>query len=515
MALGNWYIAALVLMFAAGFTQLGDAQTTPNHPPQFQVPVVPNPLGQPLIGSDGYVRPNVMLGPTALRPEDKKYADYSGAHMKEMVQEIANLSIRDRDSGTVYWGRNIGTLGHTLAEDWTMDHLKKLGLSDVHKVMQDIKQPQWMPHSYDINFVSDGHSFKLPSARPSQSLSTPAGGLDLELIWAGLGSEADFAGKDVKGKAVLIQDIPLPGDINHTAVTEQVAKRAFAHGAAAVGLVFGITDNFSLWQRTDGKYGFNLGFEDGMKLRDMLNAGKSVHVQYKLDAEIRTSGVTGASVFGTLPGASDEQVIIVAHMDGYFEAALDNASGLSMMIAMAEHYAKIPRAQRARTIVFVGSVGHHSGPGTLWLHQNVDWKKVAWVINLEHVAVVDTAIWGPHTIMATSPGPLRWALNASPTVEGIVMDSLHHFQVPIFDNIDDVVGEIGSIYHDAPSLTLITSPLIKHTEQDTPEWVPAAGLENVARAHSRIIDQLGKLPIKDIEPGQWPASALVARGGGG
>ena len=70
--------------------------------------------------------------------------------------------------------------------------------------------------------------------------------------------------------------------------------------------------------------------------RDLLNAGKSVRVQYKLDAEIRTSGVTSASVLGTLPGVSDEKVIIVAHMDGYFEAALDNASGLSMMIAMAE-----------------------------------------------------------------------------------------------------------------------------------------------------------------------------------
>jgi hypothetical protein len=93
-----------------------------------------------------------------------------------------------------------------------------------------------------------------------------------------------------------------------------------------------------------------------------------------------------------------------------------------------------------------------------------------------------------------------------------VTGALQHFNVPILDGIDSTVGEIGAIYHDAPSLTLITSPMIKHTEQDTPEWIPAAGLESVARVHASIIDQLNRMEISQILPGKWPEAALARRG---
>jgi hypothetical protein len=78
------------------------------------------------------------------------------------------------------------------------------------------------------------------------------------------------------------------------------------------------------------------------------------------------------------------------------------------------------------------------------------------------------------------------------------MASLNRFNVSTHANIDNIVGEISSIYQDAPSPTLICSPEIKHTEQDTPEWVPSGGLQQVARVHTRIIDQLDKLERKDI-----------------
>ena len=366
----------------------------------------------------------------------------------------------------------------------------------------------WTPHSYDINFEAGGMSFKLPSARPSQSVSTT---IDADLIWLGEGSEADFIGRDVKGKAVLIQDIPLPGDIRHTSNMEGAVKRAYAHGAAAVGLVFGVSDNMSLWQSTDGKPGFNLGYRDGARLRDMLGKGQTVRLKYKLDAEFK-SDLKSASVLGTLPGRTDEKIYIVAHIDGYFESALDNASGMATMIEMAQHYAKLPKAQRRRTMVFVGSVGHHGGPGTRNLHEKVDWSKVAYVINLEHTAVNRTELWGRSMRMSTGPAPLRWTLNASPAVLKIMQQGLNRFNVPVDAEVDGTVGEISAIFQDAPSLTLITSPEVKHTEQDTPEWVPTAGLVEVARAHSWILDHVNQLDRKAILPAKWPPAP--ARGDG-
>jgi hypothetical protein len=46
-------------------------------------------------------------------------------------------------------------------------------------------------------------------------------------------------------------------------------------------------------------------------------------------------------------------------------------------------------------------------------------------------------------------------------------------------------GEIGRIDRIAPSVQLIHSPEIKHTDYDIPEIVPAVGLEAVGRALRR------------------------------
>ena len=57
-------------------------------------------------------------------------------------------------------------------------------------------------------------------------------------------------------------------------------------------------------------------------------------------------------------------------------------------------------------------------------------------------------------------------------------------------------GEMGSIARDVPSIQVITSPEIKHTEQDTPEWVPSSGLEQIARAYAKIIGSEMRLNSK-------------------
>src|SRR4029077_4248403 len=178
------------------------------------------------------------------------------------------------------------------------------------------------------------NTYDLKSARPAaRTASTPPEGLEWDLVWAGGGTAADFVGRDVRGKAVLIQDIPLPGDIRHSAQMDGVVARAFDKGAAAVGLMFGISDNFAIWQGTAGRPGFNVGFEDGKTLRDLIGQGQPVKVNLKLTSEMK-SGLKTASVIGTLPGraGSTENITIFAHMDGYFRASLDNASGMAVLM---------------------------------------------------------------------------------------------------------------------------------------------------------------------------------------
>ena len=82
----------------------------------------------------------------------------------------------------------------------------------------------------------------------------------------------------------------------------------------------------------------------------------------KITLEIdRTPGLKTGTVWATLPGTTDEQVLVVAHRDGWFEGANDNAAGRGApTIGLAEYFAEMPKAQRRRTIVFLGTTGHHN-----------------------------------------------------------------------------------------------------------------------------------------------------------
>ena len=468
-----------------------------------RAPAPPNPLGQPLIDSHWHVKEDSFIR-MPLRAEDAKYADLDGAHMKSILREIIAISDKDRDSGNIFWGRNVGTQGHVDAENWTEGYFKKNGLQNVHKQSFDLR-PQWTPKAWSVDFTSGGKTFKLTSARPqSGSPSTPPGGLDLDIVWVGNGTSADFVGRDVKGKAVLIQDIPEPGVLDHFIANEGVVQRAVQQGAAAIGIVYGISDNFAVWEGSGGRPGFNVGYEDGKIIRDMLGKGQPVKVNIKMDSEMR-SGLKTASVFGALPGTSNEEIIVMAHLDAFFEGALDNGSGVAVMMGLMEHFAKVPQSQRRRSIRFIGSAGHHGGPGSGWMHdaKATELANTALMINLEHVAAVRTKYWGPKLRMSTAVSPMRWWVWGSPDLMKIATQSFARFNVGIIADMDDnSSGEMGAVSRDAPSMQVITSPEVKHTEQDTAEWVPAVGLEQIARAYARIIDEADKLDRQALTASQ-------------
>src|SRR5688572_5163066 len=221
----------------------------------------PNQLGQPLVDAAGNVRDEAVIR-TPLLPEDAKYGDIDGRRMKAMLLEVDAISLKDRDSGRHFWGRNVGTPGHVATQDWVETHFRKNGLKDIHRQPLDLN-PQWVANSWDISFTSGGKTFKLNSVRPpAGATSTPPAGLEFELVWVGAGTTADFVGRDVKGKAVLMQDLLLPGDLRHSVALDGAVARAFQKGAAAVGVVFGISDNFAIWTRVTGGPGFNIGYED-------------------------------------------------------------------------------------------------------------------------------------------------------------------------------------------------------------------------------------------------------------
>jgi hypothetical protein len=488
-------VAAVVLATVAVPAQRGSA------PAGAREPRPPNPLGQPLLDSAGQPREDAFFR-VPLRPEDRKYADLDGMRMKAYVNEVAAISLQDRErtGPKGFWGRNQGTPGHVATQDWVENQFRRYKLTDVRRQPFDVV-PQWMVNDWELTFTSAGKTITFPSARPSAGVeATSPAGQDMDVIWVGTGAAADYLGRDVQGKAVIIQDLLTPGVLNHSVNYEQLVQRAFDKGAAAVGIVYGIADNFAIWEGTRGRPGFQLGYQDGKTLRDLLGQGQPVRLKYRIDSE-RRAGLKSASVWGSLRGTSDEDVLVIAHMDAFFEGAIDNGSGLAVMIGLAEHFAKVPQSERRRTIRFLGSVGHHSGPGTRWLHDNRDTElsKTALIINLEHVAAVRTKYWGPKLRMTNAVSPMRWWVFGSRKLLDVALESFSRFNVGLTADMDpNASGEMGPIERDAPSMQVITSPEVKHAEEDDPLWVPAAGLEQVARAYARIIDEINKIDRKDL-----------------
>ena len=82
-----------------------------------------------------------------------------------------------------------------------------------------------------------------------------------------------------------------------------------------------------------------------------------LRARVNLTTEIRPSWL-GQNVRATLPGKTDEWVFVIAHLDGYFDAANDNGAGTASLLALARYFAQ-DAEQPNRNMMFVGTSGHH------------------------------------------------------------------------------------------------------------------------------------------------------------
>jgi len=428
---------------------------------------------------------------------EQAYGRIDGAHLKQHVSEITAVSRKSRDDGNQYWGRISGTKYDELTEAWVEAKFKQIGLQNVRRQYFDLP-PQWFPTRWQVVATGGGKTLTLPTVRPAaRSVATPGGGLNLDAVWVGIGTEADFAGRAVAGKAVVIYSIPAPSVINHSANYLGAVKRAEDKGAASVIVILGIPGNLSseLNGAAEKIPAFSLGLDDGMAVRELIEHGGAT-IRMTLAVENR-SGLKDASVWGELPGTTDEDIIVMAHHDAYFEGALDNASGMATMVGLAEYFSKIPKEQRRRTIRFVTTSGHHNGSlGVKWMHDNkaTFLAKTALLLNCEHVSVTQTYYWGQNLRKSDTVDARRWWVYGSDKLASLALAAYRTFGVAVYAEMEpNASGDMGQASLDAPSVQMIESPAFYHTDHDTPEVVPAAGLEAVGRAYAKLIDQVNKV----------------------
>jgi hypothetical protein len=455
-----------------------------------------------------------------LPEKDRAYGAIDGKHLHEYVVQQAEISDRYRDQGhPQFWGRITGTSSDTEDAQWLVDKLKKIGLSDVHAEPIDLK-PQWIPQSWDIVATGNGKSLRLDgSAQPAyQTPATPPEGLDLEAVYAGTGSEADFAGRDVRGKAVFMFAMPLPGSMQSTLVAEGGFKRAATKGAAAIFDIMALPGNMrnQLYPTHVDIPVFALGMEDGYTVRDLIGespAGQAPHVKIKLDVAL-VPNLKTSTVWATLPGATDETIYVVAHRDGWFESATDNGSGVATMIGLAEYYAKIPKAKRRRTIIFLGLSGHHNGGSggsnpLLIARKGELFAKTALFINSEHTSTVQTYFYGEDIRRSDMSTAMLWYAGgpSRPKLQEIAIQAFREFGVPTYADpeVKAPPSDLGSFYRFVPSVEANDFNMYFHTTGETPDTVPWTGLESTTRAYAKIIDEVNKLELSDLQRPEEPA----------
>jgi hypothetical protein len=436
--------------------------------------------------------------------QDRKYGSVKAADIEKYQSDIIAIAEKSKSDGNQYWGRVTGTQYDQMTSDYMMSVFKKLGLEQVHEQELDLP-PQWMPQSWKVSLEAGGQSIPLTSAYPFQnSAGTPDGeAIENEVVWVGFGTAADFAGRDVKGKAVFIYSWPTPGGRDSTGDWNGAVRRAQEAGAASIFKVLAFPGNA---QGINSSFaskvpGIQLGQDDGNLVRAAIEKGENPKIEISLNVKM-VPNLKTHNTWGTLPGESKENIQIVAHHDAFFDGALDNASGSALMLTIARYYAALPKSQRHYTLTFLDTSGHHSNPdvGARWVNSHMkDYlANTVLIVNCEHTSATQIYYINDGMMTSDTIDARRWFVSGSDAFKKMVKSTFDEFGVQLYTVPEESPGgELSQFVRDAPSFHIIDH-VFYHTSLDTQDWTPGAGQEAVARAYLKILDNTMRLTRNQI-----------------
>ena len=325
-----------------------------------------------------------------------------------------------------------GNPAHTTFVEFLASHLKEFGL-DVARERYTL--PRWDARRWEITVTpASGKSFHAPvTSYFPYSGQTAAAGATGELVYAGHAPSFKLDG--LQGKVALIDfatnarkfaDMYQPWGI-YPADARFPSEYQPARGgvndltqfqkAGAIGVILAwsdvsdanAADQYTPFSRPlQGIPGLYVGRETGVKLKSLAGSGAKATVV--LEADIHPDTPTD-TLIATLPGTNSDEVILVnTHTDG--PNATEENGGLGIL-ALAKYFAKLPKSERKRTIVFPLTTGHFAGPwvpsmrGVIQKYPDMIRKAVA-ALTVEHLGCKE---WADDTSLHYKPtGENEWAV---------------------------------------------------------------------------------------------------------
>ncbi len=496
---------------------------------------LPPPLSdprQPIMKYDDAFRPLPVAFPHRPGRSDELL---DGAALKADQKRIVGFSLESQNAGDKVWGRRAATPAFMHTLEWTVSEMKGAGLKDA-RVETFSAGSMWVPKSWKVELQGDAafgagtETVALQSAFPQPGgVSIPGGSLTAPVVYVGHGTDADLAGRDVKGKIAVLRVRPEPSLFG---AGEQGAALKIAKLGAA-GVINAIEGPGNA-QYVDPRFAcgaapcFIIGGQDAWFLQEVIGKAATAGVLDRLKMTLslsaeEQSALTSGNAIATIPGKSAKRIIINAHADGYFQGGDDNASGLAVLVGLAKYFAKQP--QPAHTLMFVASGGHH-GPGngpTSLVAAHPELKDgTVLILNLEHVAYADVV---RGKVRATNNIGMTWetsvtesakavgVTNESPFLFDLWKRASQCFGVATYQSAGTTVsGDLGGYRTlGVPMTQMIQSGTFYHSSGDVYEEVPTEGLERAARFHAFFIEKVDQAPEPLIAAGKGSPYQPIAQ----
>ncbi len=393
--------------------------------------------------------------------------------------------------------------------------------------------------SFSLKNLENSEETDIPTFYIPFPAPTPRDEVEAELIY--VGEDTDLDNKNVSGKIVVFEQPAesqnwrsfkklfffydpadsIPEDYSprtmETRRERQIHDKAVAAGAVGmVGLLsqlqwesdtFCPQMNHGVSKRIPGYW---VSPKNAEIVKKWLEQGP-VLGKMKMDSEL--GHAITENIWAVLPGETDEYYVIMCHHDAPFANAVQDASGVSVVLALAKHFSQVWQERPLkRGIVFLAVGGHTLGRlgESIFVkyHKNDILPKTALVVSIEHIGKEFVPREDLAFNCSDQPSPRMFMTSRNENVNGIVKSCIIYNDyrrsviIPqwlVKQTTGKARGISGELYEaDAPVVGLLTSPPYMFFKEDTLETVAKDQLVPTTNLVISILRTADILPLEEL-----------------
>jgi hypothetical protein len=231
---------------------------------------------------------------------------------------------------------------------------------------------------------------------------------------------------------------------------------------------------------------------NGDRLLALLGEGASTA---RIEVVAERGLTTSHNVVGELSGADDEWVVVGTHHDAPWASAVEDGTGIAMLLAQATAWATLPTSERPHRMIFAAMAAHMShGAGTrafIERHRSM-LEHIVLEVHLEHAATDDpTAVDVDDGSRVT---PRWWFTTEHRALEQAVWDAIveHRLDRSLIltpDALAPFPTTDGGLFHleGIPLVNYLTAPWYLFDPADTMDKIDHESLTKIGLAAFDIV----------------------------